>query len=1360
MIAIEEDNMSGIRFYLLGPPGIERDGTPVQVDTAKAIALLAYLVLSGTSQRRETLVGVLWPESDQAHGRAALRRTLSVLNKAIGVGSLLADREAVGLNPVERIWVDVLEFRRRLATCRAHPHGATSVCPDCLGPLREAVTLFGGDFLQGFSLKDSLTFDDWQYGQGELLRRELDDALERLARALSAQGTVEAALDTARRRTALDPLNEAAHCQLMELYARAGHRPAALRQYAQCARILQAELGVTPQRTTTSLYQDIVAGRIGPDQAGDPMEWRLQPVSWEAQPPGITPNAPGAGAYGASAREATAPAASGRAKRIVTVLVADIRAPVAADRPSPSLEEIAPTLGDFVKAASDILTQHGGELTSLSGGSLVAVFGAARAHESDPEQALRAALDMRAGAVRLGLDLSAGVSSGEVIQMRLKVAQAPQMVPVGPPVDVARRLSTAAAPGEILCGEITYRLATRAFDFARLDRETGTGMVYRIANVTPGRGRDATREAFTAELIGRDAELARLEAALADLRGGRGSMVSLVGEAGAGKSRLIRELRALTAAIAYDEGRPAWLEGRCLEIDTLAGYAPFIDIFRAHFGFRSGELDQEACDRVRSGLFDVADQAVLSAERRQEVVPLLCNLLSLQGDDKQSMSFPEYTAEKLKQETFLAVRDVLVALAHLRPVILVLEDLHWADDLSLDLISLLMEALRDSPLLLLCAYRPDPGHRSTHLAAVAARKCRDRYVELRLGELSHEQSAQMVASLLRAASSLPLSASELILERGQGNPFFIEEVVQALLESGLLYEADGRWCTRGHLDRGAVPTTVQQVILGRIDRLDEPLRLLVQTASVIGRVFRRRVLERVTVLPNLERHLWSLEDRGLIYEERAVPELEYSFRHVLVQQALVGSLSGSQRAALHGRVVAAMEALYVDSLAEHCEELAHHAVAAGDAAKAVLYLRQAGEKARRAYDNAAAIDQFTRALELLKGFPPGAERDRRELDIQLALGTSLLYARGHAAPEVAEAYARALEVGREGGDARSRFHALLGLRRYHLHRADLREALKLDEELLAAAQEIGDSAYLARANAMSSETLLRVGEFPRARDHAILGADVGLTSEERLAQSALFGNDNATLGGAILAETSWHLGYSDRASQKMRSVLAEAREAGHPFSLVLALCMGAGLHRLRREPLAASELVQALLAVAQERDYSLYAAIGTVQDGWALAARDPQAACDRIREGIAMYEARGMQVLRPDAYAALAEALGRAGDPARGLEAIDGGLARVEQNGERQWEAELYRIQGDLRALAAADDDMVEASYQRALQVARRQQDCAFELRAALGLGRLRQRQGRAAEARQLLEPLYAWFTEGFDTADLADAHSLLAELA
>jgi DNA-binding SARP family transcriptional activator len=256
-----------LRLFLLGSPRIERDGAPVRVDTAKAIALLAYLAVTESSQRRETLVGLLWPESDQQHGRAALRRTLSALKEALAGDWILADREAIRLEPAARAFVDVLLFRDRLAARRTHGHRDADMCPGCLGLLGDAVALYHGDFLQGFSLRDSVNFDDWQHHQGELLRQELDGALDRLARGYAARGEYETALGHARRRLAADPLNEAAHCQLMELYTWAGQRPAALRQYGACARILHAELGATPQRATTSLYRDIAAGRIGPETA-------------------------------------------------------------------------------------------------------------------------------------------------------------------------------------------------------------------------------------------------------------------------------------------------------------------------------------------------------------------------------------------------------------------------------------------------------------------------------------------------------------------------------------------------------------------------------------------------------------------------------------------------------------------------------------------------------------------------------------------------------------------------------------------------------------------------------------------------------------------------------------------------------------------------------------------------------------------------------------------------------------------------------------------------------------------------------------------------------------------------------------
>ena len=269
-----------------------------------------------------------------------------------------------------------------------------------------------------------------------------------------------------------------------------------------------------------------------------------------------------------------------------------------------------------------------------------------------------------------------------------------------------------------------------------------------------------------------------------------------------------------------------------------------------------------------------------------------------------------------------------------------------------------------------------------------------------------------------------------------------------------------------------------------------------------------------------------------------------------------------------------------------------------------------------------------------------------------------------------------------------------------------------------------------------------------------------LSTAQRLAQSLLFGNDNATLGGAISAQSSWYLGYPDRALAQIRQVLADARQADHPFSLVVALYWSATIHRLRREPLATKEMAQALLEVAEAHAFPFFSAVGTIEDGWALAAQDPRAAIERIRQGVAMSEAADLDLLLSGAHAALADAWGRAGDPGPGLSAIAEGIALVEQTGEGQWEAEFRRLQGELLALAGSDAEQVEASFQRALEVSRRQQARSLELRAAVSLARLWQRQGRPGEARQLLEPLYAWFTEGFDTADLVDARTLLEALS
>lgn len=1345
--------MSRLSLYLLGAPRIERGGAPVQVNTRKAIALLAYLALTAESHGRDALVNLLWPEADQIHGRTALRSTLYVLRKALagpspaGKGAtqvtwLNAERETIGLDPQAQVWLDVGQFHRHLCECQVHGHPAADVCPDCLPPLTAAVALYRGDFMSGFSLKDSFNFDDWQFFQAESLRREFGVALERLVRCHIAQAAFEPAIRYARQWLALDRLNEAAHCQLMRLYAWSGHRPAALRQYQECVQVLESQLGVLPQETTGELYQAIAAGRV--------------PV----------PPDPGSSALeqGRPAVSVPEPALRSETTRLVTVLLADVSRPSVRDGDA-GPEEEATRIDAWLGAMQEVAARYGTQVEPTLAGRILAVFGAARMREADPELAIRAALEALQEAETLGLSLRAGISTGEAYLRQGRAERGTGHTWAGRAISLAAHLAGQARGGQILVAPSTYHLTRQAFAFTpcavEISGQDGQGEAYQVDRLLPQARKTRGMQALSAALIGRDEELARLKSALAQVLRGQGQMVSLIGEAGVGKSRLVAELNAAATGSGAAAPAPLWLEGRCLELGTAASYAPFVDILRQILSWGAREADRRRYERVTATLQGMAERGDLAPERADEISAVLGHLFSLPISDEWRERLANEDPQQLSWHRSAAIRDFLVALCRQRPVVLVLEDLHWADSLSVGLIVWLMEALPRAPLLLLCVYRPERTHRCWHLATVAAQKCRECYVEIVLRELTHQQSRTMLESLL-ATGDLPPSMREGILNRAQGNPFFIEEVARALIDAGIVRQESSAWQARGDVGLAAIPYSVQSVILSRVDHLDPKLKQVLQVAAVMGRAFRQRVLAHALGQEiALEQALWDLEERALIYQERSVPEVEYAFKHVLTQEAVYQSIVDSRRKELHGQVAGAIEALYRDSLDEYDEQLAHHYEQGGDVEKAVGYLLKAGEKAKRSYANEEAIAHLSRGLALLRTLPPTSGRDRRELDLQLALGVVLVHVRGHAASEVAGAYTRAQELCERAGSASQRLQTLTGLRRSRWARGELRTAKTLGRQLLAVAQNTGDPLDVVWACMMQGETLYRLGEFPQSWEQYERGLGLCEGLPHRV-QIAFYGNDPRVASFGATALTLWHLGYPDRALAMGHEGLEHARALSHPFVLVFALYCDGVTHQLRREARAVHERADALLRIAQQRAFPLYVAWGTILHGWALAQEGlgtdkAQVAqgMGEMRQGIAACRAIQVGATLPSWLASLAQACGQVGEVEEALSLLDEALALAGRNEERCWEAEVHRLRGDL-LLGRGEPDQAEAAFQRALDVARGQSARAWELRAAMSVGRLWDSQGRRAEARALLQAIYGWFTEGFGTPDLQEAGALL----
>jgi predicted ATPase len=485
----------------------------------------------------------------------------------------------------------------------------------------------------------------------------------------------------------------------------------------------------------------------------------------------------------------------------------------------------------------------------------------------------------------------------------------------------------------------------------------------------------------------------------------------------------------------------------------------------------------------------------------------------------------------------------------------------------------------------------------------------------------------------------------------------------------------------------------------------------------------------------------------------------YGFVHNLFQQYLYGGLDEIERTHLHRYMGEALEAFFGERTEEVAAQLARHFEEGGVPAKAAVYRLQAGIRAHRMSAHQEAVAHLTRGLELLDGLPRGAERMQLELRLQIALGVPLVLVRGHAALEVEKVYSRAKELCDQVCDEPQRFHVLMGLRRFYFFRGELGRAHDLGEQLLAQAERIGDPAYLSRAHAMHGETLYRMGMFSQSREHCAAGYELYDPVQHR-SHVFLYGNDTRALCCIFGAVSLWPLGYPDQALAKAREAIALAEDLDHPFTRCIALFFNALLHRLRREAQAAQERAESALQIATDRGFALVRATGKGPRGWALAEQGHEReGIDQIQQGIAACRSNGAGLELITLFAHLSEAYGRAGETERALDRLDEAFSLVERTGERFWEAELYRLKGEM-LLKQGEEREAEAAFRRAIDVARGQGARSWELRAAISLARLWREQGNRTEAGELLREIYSWFSEGFDTADLVEAQALLATLA
>ena len=1367
--------MSRLNLYFLGPPRIEMDEKPLKIDRYNAIALLAYLAVTGKSHRRDSLLNILWPDHEVSRARALLRRNLHTLNRDLG-DWLDVDRESVGLNPDADVWLDVDQFKDCLGQCLTHNHPRSEVCPTCVTALSEALELYHDDFMTGFSLKDSVVFDDWQFFQTEELRSEFEGVLEKLVKYHRAKGDYEQSISYARRWLGLDRLNERVHYYLIQLYAWSGGRKNALRQYEECEGFLRDKLGVSPLESTVELYKTIKENRL----VKPPVELEREKDSFAVVP----------GSSSGFMRGEN---------RNVTVLCLELGGLVE-PLEDISLDSKSSAVSGFLGTIKQILTKFGAEIDRSLGKNVLVVFGTTKTREDDPELAIRAAMEINLEAKKLELGVALGIDSGRIYFDIKNSAEDRGTTIMGKVVNLAMGLALRAEVGTIIVGETIYRHTRGAFEFAPLSLE-GKGIddpvaAYKVIRLLHQPRKARGIEGLKAKMIGRDEEFDSLKEAALRWLSGEGGMVSVIGEAGVGKSRLISELKEHIqdksqvknpkSKVQNPKTEFLWLEGRCLELGATVSYWPFIDILRAYFSIISQESDSLRGEIIVSTLSKMVSRGDIAEERGHELGPFLGEFLSLQFMNDWDEKLKSATPQQIKNGTFMAFRDFLIALAKRQPVILVLEDLHWADNLSLDLISFLMDTLQSEPIFILCSYRPEREHNCRHLGTIASRKCPDRYSEINLSDLDPKQSRQLVGAFL-PIKDFPPSVIHLILEKAQGNPLFLEEIMRSLIDSGMVFEETGTWRAREGIESVTVSESVQSVILSRVDRLGGEVKSLLQIAAVIGHLFPRMVLEKVAISSlgeeggmDLDSAIGELESLELVYKERVIPEEEYSFKHVLTQETVYANIPGGRRLQLHRMVAEAIEGLYLENVDNYYEWLAYHYDKSNDIPKAMDNYFKAGEKAKRVSANDTAYSLLMRGLKLIDSLPDTPERAQKELSFLISLGPALMANKGYGAAELERVYTRARELCQDLGNPPNLFPILYRTSVFFFIKSQPDKALEQAEEFLVLAQSEGDHAALLQGHLLLGATLFYIGEFVTARKHLEEGFAL-YDPEKHRSNAFTYGQEPGVNCLTYLTLVLWFLGYPDQALKVSQETIALSEEASHPFSLAHSQAFVAILHQFRHEENRVKEQAGEAIALSADQGFPLWLAIGRIVKGWALGeSGEVEKGIEEISWGLDTYRATGAEVSVSMWIAILAQTYLGSGQVDEGLKLIDQAQTLVENSGECMWQAEIYRLEGELllsrgAGLSSGEGEQgsggaeeqgrqrrrkPEACFNKSLEVARRQGAKSLELRAAVSLSRLWSKQGKKEEARDLLGEIYGWFTEGFDTADLKEAKILLDSLS
>jgi predicted ATPase/class 3 adenylate cyclase len=1051
-------------------------------------------------------------------------------------------------------------------------------------------------------------------------------------------------------------------------------------------------------------------------------------------------------------QKATEPAQQHAERRQLTVMFCDLVGSTAlAARLDP--EDMRHLMALFHRRIAEVIDNCQGIVARYMGDGVLAYFGYPRAHEYDAEQAVRAGLALVEAVANLQtganspLQIRVGIATGvAVVGDIIGEGDSQEQAVVGDTPNLAARLQALADPGTVMISASTRRLTGRQFEY----RDRGPVVLkgwsepvpaWEVLSASGVESRfEAQHESEPTPLFGRDEEIELLLRRWRAASQGDGRVVLLTGDPGIGKSHIALALQEQVQADSH-----TILRYFCSAHHTNSVLFPFVGQLERAARFKRGDSPAQKLAKLKALL-------VQSGIDGDDTLAVLANLLSVPLEGRSGL--PELSPQSRKEKTLAAILAQLERSAAIQPLLVIFEDVHWIDPTSLELLTMAVERVAQLRTLLLITARSEfipPWPQYAHVTTVSLARLGRSYVAA-------------IISRITGGKTLPQEVMDQILTRTDGVPLFVEELTKTVLEIGVLREHDGQFVLERPLPPLAIPTTLHDSLIARLDRF-APVREVAQIGAVVGRSFSYELLSAVSGLSpvKLEEALGQLVLSELVFCRGEIPHAVYTFKHTLVRDAAYSSLLKARRATLHAGIASVLEQRFPEIVEGEPETLAHHLTEAGLMDKAVHYWLKAGKNAAQRFANLEAIAHLQRGVETACRLQESSEKDRLELDLQFALGPCLIATQGPASSTAIATFARGRELCSRLGDPPEYLQVMFWLATGSVIRGELPQARQLTATLVDLAEARNDRPMLINAIRGLGMILLFMGHVIEARELTERALETFRTSgeAEKLAARAA-GQDAGVAGLALMSWAVWVLGHADLAAARMAAALQRADTIRHPHTEAYACYYASILHALRGEPSVAHRHAERCLKLSEEHGFRHWHGLSRAMRGICTMMVDPSAGrLEEVRGVLDDYRRAGYQLGITALYVLLCPILLLRGEGETALEVIEHGLSAVTHNSERIFEAELHRLKAHALIVRGVPGGgaVAQSWLDQALATARTQHARSLELRAAKDLAGFWLKEGRRDEALALLDPIHAWFTEGFETRDLKEAKRLLEQL-